>query len=965
MKTVLTLLGVGLLCAILAILAKSLLNDGDEARRKLLGLPPLGPSYARDANLRGGEEAGNLQPEEAMAEFQGAESGRVEPVEPGPAASVQSAQESKASRVEPAKDQPLPGATDTIGASQPTPKTSPQKPIPQLAQAKPAPPVDSPWLELPIGQVVATFESTLGPDSSFLLHGTLPVPAGTLIPGVRSAPFALRNPNGDLLATQLEAVSRFANPGAGADVIEVIAQVQAAPGARRGDLVRFDLVLCDPSETSAPATRELTTGSSAASLLAQGPAAPGTGLAQLLAQPSAIRLSGRDASGALFALAPLAEPPLAILRDGAVEREVKTYGLMELEASGPESGGPKLAPLPHLFGVHAYARVFAGGSRLELDLRINNGASGLDEASSPLNDVYFAELTLDVPDGFVVLEDVAAPGSRGQATGRYDLVAPATGETAWTFPGPVHFMPAQAQFHRRLVIVPAGSTEAKAVQGSGVPVTQAGLAFCSPGKGEGLPGGQLLSWSNPATPSFLAQAQVLPSLQHLGIAKLRADQDREYRQGLQELVAPGKADQPRLGWAHPFGVAYGGMTGGSGIHLLEGVTAAMTASQPGYQSLVNLHRRQTDRMPVAFYNSDGQPGSFGDWVQPATHPGRSDYVPFSYFNGSTPTRHKPGKVDAFGYHRAPGHQLDFVRSQGLQPDYEAELAAFQPHDTQHLIRYTRAPKALAWLGNDSLAKDDLWLLAETFRLEYHQLPNSSGGYVQGTGLLAAMAEVEQRPGKGFDIGRGQGWGLDAVAATYALSRDDSWRERTRTQWLDVIVDLVAAGQSECSGIIQSKRTGRWLGGKYQVRQSIEQAILESGLEAILVRAYRDVDLVRAAELDRILRASYRSMISDLAWPKGNGGPWSHLAVGTKDGSEVFCDAGDLPGDGHDEYTDGYQVGQSLARGFARTGEQAFLERAAELAGDRDLRRDLEAGGLKNIANLAALLELAQRLDATR
>jgi hypothetical protein len=107
------------------------------------------------------------------------------------------------------------------------------------------------------------------------------------------------------------------------------------------------------------------------------------------------------------------------------------------------------------------------------------------------------------------------------------------------------------------------------------------------------------------------------------------------------------------------------------------------------------------------------------------------------------------------------------------------------------------------------------------------------------------------------------------------------------------------------------------------------------------------------------------MISDLAWPAGNGGPWSHLAVGTKDGSEVFCDAGDLPSDGHDEYTDGYQVGQSLARGFALTGDRAFLQKAAELVGDSSLRRDLEAKGLKNIANLAALLGLAQRLEPTR
>lgn len=950
MKFVFALFGVGLFLAVLLMLGRSLQNDGDETRRKLLGLRPLGPSYSHDANLRGGRGVDSLQPDGGeSAEVESPEAGSDEPA---PAGSAQQLVPREPGATKPSAESVLENASAEILAL-----AGVESPVPA---AKPKTPVASPWMDLPAGQVVATFETTLGTDSSFTLHGTVPVPPGTLVPGLRSAPFALRNSNGDLLDTQFEVVSRFANPGAGADVIEVIAQVQAATGSKPGDRARFQLVLREPAADEAPLARDLTPGSSAASLLAQASAAPGPNLAKLLATPQAIRLTARDASGALFSLALLAQPALAILRDGSVQCEVKSYGLMEFEFGGPKVDGPKIAPLPHLFGVHAYARVLKDGSRIELDLRINNGASGHDHASSPLNDVYFADLSLAVPDGYVVLEDVLAPGTRGHGTSKFDLVAPATGDKPWAYPGPVHFMPAQAQFHRRLVIAPAGT-----VAPDEFPASQDGLAFCIPGTADGLPGNQLLSWSNPTTPSFLAQAQVLPSLKHLGLAGLRATQKDEHFQGWLELVAPDKSNQPRLGWAHPFGVAYGGMTGGSGIHLLEGVTVAMTASLPGYRSLVNLHRRQTDRMPVAFYNTDGEPGSFADWVQPAMVTGRMDYIPFGYFNGSTPTRFKQGKVDAFGYSKAPVHQVDFVRSHDLQPDYESELAAFQPHDTQHLIRYTRAAKALAWLGNDSLAKDDLWLLAETFRLEYHQLPNGRGGYVQNTGLLAAMREVKQRPGQGFDIGRGQGWGLDTVAASYALSRDDTWREQTRTQWLDLIVDLIGAGQSDCNGFIQSKDTGRWLGGKYRVRQSIEQAILESGLEAILARAYRGVDEARTGELEQILAASYRSMISDLAWPAGNGGPWSHLAVGTKDGSEVFCDAGDLPSDGHDEYTDGYQVGQSLARGFALTGDRAFLQKAAELVGDSSLRRDLEAKGLKNIANLAALLGLAQRLEPTR
>jgi hypothetical protein len=796
---------------------------------------------------------------------------------------------------------------------------------------------------------IATMETVLPDAPDFVLHGTLLVPPGTWPNQTWTPPLAVQDYDGTLLETQLEVVSRFSSSEAGADVVEVLARVRRDPKRKPGERAQYRIVV---STKSTGATPPSSPNGAANQVLLAGRVPLETAAAELLGVASAINLTARDASGTTFQLAPLALPVLDTPRTGAVVHEVQTYGVMRSDAG---SAARDLAPLPNLFGVHSFARVLAGEPILLLDLRLNNGASGATSDSAPLGEVYFRSLTLHVPAGYVVLQDGVDPGTRGNGTDVFDLVAPIP--SAEDGPseslGRMHYMPTQGQMQRRLAIVAKGN-EASARRA----LDQAGLAFCVAGDG-------LLSWFSSSWTGYFPQGQQLPRLDYYGLGKVRSELAADF-QALRGNLTSGMGrghyplESDRLGWAHPYGVAYGGMTGGAEIHLLEGVEIASSASQSGYRHLLDIHRMQTDRMPVALYNEDGKPSALRDWVRHASDPQVGKYMPFSYYNGSMPGRDKRNRDDAFGYSKAPREQLEFVRARGLQPDYEDALRAFDPHDSQHLIRYTRTAKALAWLGNDSLAKGDLLQAAENFQLEYHGLPNGSSGQVQGTGFLAAKREVDSRPGLGFAIGRGQGWGLDAATAAYALSRDDTWRQEARSDWLGPIVDTIAKGQSACNGFIQSKTTGRWLEGKYRVRQSIEQAILESALEGLRLRVFANVDTKRGAGIHSILVASYTSMISDMAWPQGSGAPWSHLAVGSADGNVTFCDASELPDDGHDQYTDGYLIGQSLARGFDLTGDERFLEKAREFARGESLLEGLQSNGLKNIANRAALLELAQR-----
>ena len=77
---------------------------------------------------------------------------------------------------------------------------------------------------------------------SFVLHGTLPVRAGTFPRADGKLPFQVRDSDGTLVPTQVQTVSRFASTKSGADVVEVVARVQAPAGAQPGTPLAYQVV---------------------------------------------------------------------------------------------------------------------------------------------------------------------------------------------------------------------------------------------------------------------------------------------------------------------------------------------------------------------------------------------------------------------------------------------------------------------------------------------------------------------------------------------------------------------------------------------------------------------------------------------------------------------------------------------------------------------------------------------------
>jgi hypothetical protein len=391
------------------------------------------------------------------------------------------------------------------------------------------------------------------------------------------------------------------------------------------------------------------------------------------------------------------------------------------------------------------------------------------------------------------------------------------------------------------------------------------------------------------------------------------------------------------------------MVSGLEIHIVEGVPTVVAASQAGYRLYQLVHRMYTDRQPNVLFNRDGSPTQVTQWV---VHQAGGDYLPIWWYGAPM-----LWAGDPFGFHLAPTFQVEAVQAQGLQPPYEWALASYGPIDEAHLIRYTRSAKVLAWVGNDAIAKDDIRAQAEGFRMAYSMYPQDNWGGIIPTGMLACRNYVDDYPGWGLPYGRGEGWGLDIMNAAYSIAGQE-WRQETRP-WFCQVADLLEDGQMDCTGILQSTPLMNVFDAQYRCRQSIEAAITENAIVGMRESVFDGDDAARTAQVDGVLRDALYAMISPLVWSEDQHGPWAMIATGSFDMTQPpFCSY--FPPDGTYGYTDHYQVWNSFAYGYELTGDQRFIQKAEEMLGG-DLYTVMQAGGLSNIQNGAALLALAQSL----
>lgn len=764
-------------------------------------------------------------------------------------------------------------------------------------------------------------------SSSFVLHGTLPVRANTFPRPDGKVPLQVRDSNGALVPTQVQAVSRFASGAAGCDVVEVVARVKVPGGALPGSTLTYDVV--------------------------ESPQAPGTfsmdpGLDALLENSGSLILVATDALGHRYRLdllagmnSPSSSSTLEVRANGSQMVRLRTHGV--LMPVGPQVGAPGGA-LPHLFGAHAYLTLWRDRPEFNLDLRIHNGMAGLNKSvpgDDALSTVYFKSLSLFVRNGWRAHFDVNDPALGTPINNGGWTVYPLVQGLA---NGKVHFMPRQGEMHRRLAIAPIGlEDEARDL------VEQKGLGFAM--RGLAPDSSELWSWWNDATAGYGTQRHVLPKLDFMPASQLDGMLSGEYW-GVRTALETGNPGpfpilSPVLGWAHPWGISYGGATGGAEIYLYDGLTVAERGSRLGILTAQMCARMHAERMPLQLWKQDGNPVEVSDvLVQGPSFP----YVPMNYYvvllNGPDP----------FGFDKAPLHQIQAVQQAGQQPPYESQLAGFSPIDVQHYVRYTRSIKTLIWLSNDQLARDELRHAAGIAHLSYHQYPVNTGGVPAASGILGAEQFVQANPGRGLNFGRGEAWCLDTIVAWYSLA-DDAWRNNMQ-RFLERVADLVANGQVPCTGFVQASQVSGWLGGQYRARSNPECAIADHVLWGLKERVFKGVDPARTAQTEMVIREATYGMIGPQGWSTQSNAPWFNVAV-TQIGPSYMPFCTGLPPGGADGGGDNYQSWSSFAYGWELTGDPIFLQRATAMSGGGNLLQNLQNGGVDNLQNKAALLATLQ------
>jgi hypothetical protein len=754
-------------------------------------------------------------------------------------------------------------------------------------------------------EAVARLELVVPANPRVLLHATFPVPKGTYPLADRSTPFAVLNhdPAATLVPAQVEIVSRY--PTGEADVVEIFAPVDFAPEDKPGAYTSFRIVPSTSKQAKAPPVPKA--------------------VQALLARHSRgdFGVRARDVHGNLY-FADLSGDPtdpgfgsMQILKTGPYVREHRVYATM-VPIGEPSTSGP---PLPHLLGVHAYITERAGQNEVEVDLRVNNGATpgnrvpGALEAplDEPLGIVYWRTIQLVLPAGFTAVAEVPDPflgkpkdeGGKAKKVVVIPIVLPFVD-------GRMHMMGPGAQFERRFLVMPAapakpaapagklaaatpqapggagastkksgkapgpaaptpGATGAGARPMSDPSLFDAGLAFSANGK-------NLWSWFDPETARYFPQRDLLASFDLVnangmtGRKLLRARFARELadlREGLSAGIAKGaNVLSPAMGWAHPWFLREAGGPGGEGISTCEGYYAVATASRDPLDALSLIHRMNVCRQPIAAYDRFGNAVGYQSWLDAQ---GR---IPFDvHLDGGpalpcfrlpcekgTPASEQVRAV-VQGGGRPPYDLGDPFEPDGAVPDRDDCLLAWKPHDDEHYVRYTKQAKALVWLANDAMAKDDLILAAELFHLSRQETPRAEDAPPRTLENLERAAR--EHPHQGLAVGREDAWGIDAMCAAYSVA-DPEWRKRNQP-WFDRIASLLVAGAMP-SGLVQRSVDDQWFGNaRYAATQTFESLLLVHAMRCMNESVFRSVDDAKREALERVAVQGVDYLFFGPAW----------------------------------------------------------------------------------------------------
>ncbi|MEK6840104.1 MAG: hypothetical protein AABX72_04115, partial [Nanoarchaeota archaeon] len=714
------------------------------------------------------------------------------------------------------------------------------------------------------GDHVATVELGAPTLPQFTLRAVVPVaPSSVTMAQLQNgqSPFSVMDTTGLTVPAQTEVVTRAANGDP--DVVEVIARVNrgsAAPGQR----IQYKIIISSNVQPVSPGS------ASVQQVIANGPVNAPQHINNFVTQPLIVR--AHDVFGHTYTANIFQQRygTPKVLRFGKEAAQVRTYNTLTPVAGTPQ-GAPNGA-LPHLLGVHAYIGVTQDPA-LQLDLRISNAAAGLHPTSpdnAALNITYFKDVEILVPTGYALdyLFDhpsMGTPYPEGQFM-VYPIIKPEAG-------GKMSMISERAQTSRRMAIgQPADFVSMQSV------LSQEGLGFVIPDQSTTQGFGETWSWNNPLTGNYFPQKIFLPRFDYIGLSNIRNSLLGNY-QTLKNAYEHGltttsvEFNVGDLGPFSPFGVTYGGMTGGTDIDLTSGQSFMMTASREGYLARLIEMVAYTDRHSVFLYKGDGEPLRY---EEAATSTSQGNAVPWRVFGDTDPNYNCPGvlshgKCDPFGYRNAPQYQKNYVEQNNLVPSWKNTYLSYYDIDEQHLIRVTKNQLSAVYASNDALAKDDVFALGEIAHAVKSTLPMGfNPNPIYNSGSLIGMGSQ----GKGTTLGRGDWHPMQVWVGAYTMSKDNTWRNAQKSTWYNYFVmNVLKPSQIPCTGILGwsvSKATNNTA----RSARGNEMGMGDNVMRGIYESVYKNADPTIGTELINVRRQHAYGLLVDYTDPS-NSYSWSH------------------------------------------------------------------------------------------
>jgi len=426
-----------------------------------------------------------------------------------------------------------------------------------------------------------------------------------------------------------------------------------------------------------------------------------------------------------------------ILQDGAYKRVTELAGVLR------RNDGLSL------LGVVFYATQFEGETLFDLDTDFNNAL-----VEQVIGNVYIKSLSVTIGDNYRLFPKVGSARLCGQ------LAA----ETYYVGRPDSYFIVKQAGFHRRFVATKTNDTDRRYLkyrQAFGC------LGFC-------------LEWNDsfgvaktglgPITNDYRYYAQ--DGLAYYGREGFKRKGKDDYN-AIRIALATGHSSQSHsiystaLGLFHPYFLNDQGSPGGNGIQQYIGYGLCIEE----YMAWVCIAGMNADRQPWNAYYNDGRPKTDINFATEGGGIIQFDSAPFDFgLNG----------IPAFI------HAGDFNAGSASR-----DIEQWAPHDSSHQCRYNKPIQAIAFLGNDWLAKRHLEMAAEVDMLYLNLFPQVHG-WAGGMNLTKMLTDAHHRPGQGGLMGRTRCWPIDAIMAYFAVASPD-WRDRI-TPWIQKMAECLIVSQ---------------------------------------------------------------------------------------------------------------------------------------------------------------------------